>query len=108
MNKPVTFIAPIKLAPGITEEQFLEASERFQNEFVSLEPGVLRRELIRKGDGLFADIVLFRSAADADQVIEKERESEVCGAFFSLMDMSGESEHAPSEMGPVPSLAVYE
>lgn len=108
MNKHVTFIAPIKLAAGTTEEQFLQASQRFQDEFVAHEPGVLRRELIRKGDGLFADIVLFRSVEDAEQVMEKERESEVCGKFFSLMDMSGESGHTPSEMGPFPSLAVYE
>ena len=73
--------------------------------FVAHEPGVLRRELIRKADGHYADIVRFRSVEDAQAVIEKEQSSEVCRAFFSLMDMSGDGDDA--QMGPFASLAVY-
>ncbi|MBV1862139.1 MAG: hypothetical protein KUG77_27220 [Nannocystaceae bacterium] len=108
MSTAVTYIAPIKLAAGVTEDQFFAASARFQTEFVAHEPGVLRRELIKKADGVFADIVLFRSVEDAQQVIEKEQSSEVCGAFFSLMDMSSDAESDPAELGPFPSIAVYE
>ncbi|MGH1346002.1 MAG: hypothetical protein ACRBN8_30840 [Nannocystales bacterium] len=108
MSKPVTYIAPIKLAPGITEARFLEASQQFETDFVAHEPGVLRRELIRKAEGEYADIVRFRSVEDAAAVIEKEQTSEVCRAFFSLMDMADMSEESSPEMGPFPSLAVYE
>lgn len=105
MTKHVTFLATCKLAAGVTEAQMLAASERFQDEFVKHEPGVLRRELIRKSEGHYIDIVLFRSEEDLAEVIEKEKSSEVCGAFFVLMDMSDLDE---AEMGPFESLAVYE
>jgi len=108
MTKPVTYIAPIKLASGITEAEFLQASQRFETEFVSKQPGVLRREVIRKSEGNYADIVLFRSVEDAVDVIEKEQASEICKEFFSLMDMADMTEESSTEMGPFPSLAVYE
>ena len=49
MKTPITVLAPIKLATGKTEADLLAASDRFQEEFVSNQPGVLRRELVRKG-----------------------------------------------------------
>jgi len=106
MNETVTYIAPIKLATGVTEAQLLEESARFQAEFASKEPGILRRELIRKAEGQYMDIVLFRSEKDALEVIEKEQSSTVCQAFFALMDVSADPDMA--DMGPFPSLAVYE
>ena len=48
---PVTVLAPIKLAAGKSEADLLAASKIFQEEFVAHEPGVLRRELVRKPDG---------------------------------------------------------
>ncbi len=105
MEQKVTFIATCKLAKGVTEQQMLAASQRFEEEFVRYQPGVLRRELIKKAEGLYADIVLFRSQKDLAEVLAAEKESEVCAAFFSLMDMSDMNE---AEMGPFASLAVYE
>jgi len=85
---PVTIIAPITLAKGKTEADLLAASQQFQAEFVALEAGVLRRELVRKPDGTYLDIVQFKSEADYREVVKKEMESPVCAAFFSVMDLS--------------------
>jgi len=101
---PVTVIAPVKLAAGKTESDLLAASKRFQHEFVDREPGVLRRELVRKPDGTYLDIVQFRSAEDAEDVIEKEQNSEACHRFFSVMDLSFMEAH---EFDIMPSVAVY-
>lgn len=87
MNNPVTVFAPIKLAAGKSEADLLAASAIFQREFVDSQPGVLRRELVRKGDGTYLDIVRFRSKKDAVIVMEREKESDACHAFFSVMDM---------------------
>ncbi len=84
----VTVFAPIRLAQGKTEADLLAASAVFQREFVDLEPGVLRRELVRKPDGSYLDIVQFRSAQDYEEVTRKEMQSPVCAAFFAVMDMS--------------------
>ena len=92
MSNPVTILAPIILAPGKTEADLLTASAIFQREFVSFQPEVLRRELIRKNDGTYLDIIQFRSEADAVIFMEREKESSACTNFFSVMDMSATDE----------------
>lgn len=104
MQQPVTVLAPIKLAAGKTEKDLLSASEKFQTDFVRQEEGVLRRELVRTGEGTYMDIVQFRSAEDAQIVMEKEQTSPVCHAFFAIMDMTG-AENA--EMPLYVSLETY-
>ncbi len=105
MNKPVTVLAPIKLANGKCEADLLAASTRFQNEFVSSEPGIIRRELVRKSDGTYLDIIQFRSEEEAMAVIDKEKESDACHAFFSVMDLGAEDESGNIEF--YPSLETY-
>lgn len=92
MANPITVLAPIKLAAGKTEADLLEASDRFQNEFVNAQPGLIRRELVHKGNGEYLDIIQFRSMEDAMAIIEKEKESLACHAFFAVMDMGSTDE----------------
>jgi len=105
MQNPVTILAPIKLAAGKTEADLLSASEKFQSEFVSKEPGVIRRELVRTPDGNYMDIVQFRSAEDVADITEKEKKSDVCHAFFAVMDFSDMDMDAGMDI--YPSLATY-
>lgn len=95
---PVTVLAPIKLAQGKTEADLLAASAIFQRDFVAHEAGVLRRELVRKPDGTYMDIVQFRSHEDYIDVVKKEMESPVCAAFFSVMDLSDFDPEAEMEV----------
>ena len=107
MTNPITVIAPIKLAAGKTEADLLAASDRFQKEFANDQPGLIRRELVRKSDGDYLDIVQFRSMEDADAIIEKEKESASCHAYFSVMEMDTESMDAPDGVEFYQSLATY-
>ncbi len=102
----ITVIAPIKLAEGKTEEDLLAASEVFQRDVVSHQPGVLRRELVRKSDGTYLDIVQFRSMKDAEKMMELGKESTGCREFFAVMDMDS----ADASLGEMvhQSLATYE
>ncbi len=104
MTNPVTVLAPIKLAAGKTEIDLLAASDRFEKEFASKQPGILRRELVRKADREYIDIVQFRSAEDVEDVMAKEKESPACHQFFAVMDLDAEDD---SEIGMYPSLATY-
>ena len=104
MTQPVTVIAPIERAAGKSEADLVAASQLFQQEFVDHEPGMLRRELVRKSDGTYLDIVQFRSAQDTNDVIEKEQNAPACHSFFSVMDMS-EKDEADIEL--MPSLGIY-
>lgn len=105
MTQTVTVLAPITLASGKTEADLLAASQTFQTEFVAHEKGVLRRELVRKPDGTYLDIVQFRSAADFTDVMKREMESPACQALFALIDMDAMKDEP--EIGFNVSLATY-
>lgn len=104
MITAITVLAPIKLVEGKTEADLLSASEKFQKEFVSLQPGVLRRELVKKSEGEYMDIIQFRSRKDVDEVMEKEKTSPVCHEFFALIEMSNAAE---TDLSFYASLATY-
>ena len=105
MTNLITVLAPIKLAAGKTEADLLAASDRFQKEFANAQSGLIRRELVRKGEGEYLDIVQFRSMEDAMAIIEKEKESAACHAFFSVMDM--EATDKSESIDFYQSLATY-
>ncbi len=107
MTNPITVLAPIKLAAGKTEADLLAASDRFQKEFANDQPGLIRRELVRKIDGEYLDIVQFRSMEDAKDTIEKEKESAACHAFFSIMDMDMDTTDASNGVEFYQSLVTY-
>lgn len=90
MSKPVTILAPIKLAPGVTEADLLAASKAFQDEFVSTEPSIIRRELIKKSDSDYMDIVQFSDEKSVYEIMEKEQSHPACQAFFALMSFTEE------------------
>ena len=107
MTNPITVLAPIKLAAGKTEADLLAASDRYQKEFANDQPGLIRRELVRKGDGEYLDIVQFRSREDAEAIVEKEKESAACHAFFSVMDVDMDSADSSDGAEFLQSLATY-
>lgn len=107
MTNRITVLAPIKLARGKTEADLIEASDKFQKAFVDQESGVLRRELIRTGDGEYMDIVQFRSKADAEEVIAKEMASPVCHEFFAVMEMGDFADDPSAAVALHESIAIY-
>lgn len=85
-------IAPFKLKPGVTEQTLLAASDDFEARFVKTQDGIIKRILVKGTDpGAYADIVFFADMPAIDRVIEAERTSDVCAAFFSIMD--GDDHH---------------
>lgn len=82
-------IASFKLKAGTSEADMLAASDMFQREFVTNYPGVRRRVVVKKGDGSYADVVLFDDMATVEEVFAAEQTSEVCAALFSLLDDEG-------------------
>lgn len=78
-------LAAMQLKPGVSESQLLEASEAFQDNFVTKQRGILRRILMKDGRGGYADLVFFESEEHFRQVVEAEATSEHCQALFELM-----------------------
>lgn len=79
-------LATIRLKPGIGEAELVAASDIFQHYLRGID-GFLRRELLHLGSGEYADLVHWRSAADAEAMMEKAASSPECLAYFSMMDM---------------------
>lgn len=104
MSKHIVVLAPIRLAPGKTEADLLAASRRFEEEFVSKQPGVLQRELVRKADDDYIDIVRFRSEDDMRDVMEKEQQSVAFRDYLSVMNMEGQADAQPNVCR---SIALY-
>ena len=104
MTTAITVLASIKLAAGRTEADLLVASDIFEREFVSKEAGIVRRELVRKGDNEYIDIVQFRNKKDMEEVMEKEKTNTACHEFFSLMDLENMDE---SQVVICTSIATY-
>jgi hypothetical protein len=102
MSEIITFLAPFKLATGKTEQDLLEASDIFQRDFVNGQPGVLRRELVRKGEGQYLDIIQFASRTDMEKIVELEKTSPVAHAYFAVLDFSN-----GADMPIYASLATY-
>jgi hypothetical protein len=63
--------------------------DRFDQEFASKQDGIIRRVLVKDGEGGYADLVFFRDLESIDRVIEAEQNSDVCATFFSIMDSDG-------------------
>jgi hypothetical protein len=82
-------LAPFRLKAGISEEDLVKTSDDFEKQFVRKQEGILRRILVKDGDGGYADIVFFTDAAAIDRVVEAEESSEVCAAFFAIMQGDG-------------------
>lgn len=98
-------LATIQLAPGKTEADLIAASNVFQRDFLAAQPGFLRRELVRKSDREYADIVHWRSQSDAQAVMDKVAQSPACAAYFSVMHMPEADASGGVEL--FTSLAVY-
>jgi hypothetical protein len=79
-------IAPFRPKQGVTEDVMLETSNDFDEQFVRKQDGILKRILVKDGEGGYADIVFFNDAAAIDRVIQAEQNSDVCAAFFTLID----------------------
>jgi hypothetical protein len=79
-------LAPFELKAGVSEQALVAASDRFEADFAGKQDGIIRRDLVKDGNGGYAELVLFRDRESLDRVIEAEQKSEACAAFFSIMD----------------------
>jgi hypothetical protein len=85
-------IAPFRLKPGVTQETLLAASDDFEARFVKTQHGIIKRILVKAAHaGDYADIVFFADRQAIDRVVAAEQTSDVCAAFFSIMD--GDDHH---------------
>ena len=67
----VTETSQFKTKQGISEDAFLNASQKAQDEFLSKCEGFISRELLKSEDGTWMDIVHFKTMEDAQEAMQK-------------------------------------
>ena len=77
--------APFRMVAGVGEEELFEASQALQSDFLVLQGGFVRRELVHVDEDQWADLVYWRDEASAAKAMESAASSPVCFKYFELM-----------------------
>ena len=84
--------APFMIIEDVNEAELLKRAEEVQIQMIGCANGFIRRELVRKSAREYADILHWASREDAVAISEKVMESDVCKAYFALMDGNVEAD----------------
>jgi hypothetical protein len=79
--------APFIKASGVTDIQLIKAADQVNHEFLAKQPGFIKRELIKKSDTEYADIIHWESKKEAVEAGNKVMNCVECNQYFTLMDM---------------------
>lgn len=78
--------APFRLKGDVDEAALLAASERLQRDFLSRQQGFVRRELIKRAEGAYTDLLWWDSFAASQAAMKTAASSPAANAYASLMD----------------------
>jgi len=79
--------APFIKAVGVSDEQLISAANLVNADFLIKQKGFIKRELIKKNEEEYADVVYWRTKIDAVTAGEKVNACAKCGDYFKLMNM---------------------
>lgn len=79
--------APFIKNEGITDQQLVVAADNVNSVFLIKQPGFIKRELVKKSDAEYADIIHWNTKADAAAAGEKVFNCAECNEYFKLMNM---------------------
>jgi hypothetical protein len=83
--------APYIKLLNVSDEELIEAAEKVNSDFLSLQKGFLKRELVKKSTTEYADIIHWNTKADAVSASLKVENCAVCSEYFKLMNMEASS-----------------
>jgi hypothetical protein len=70
----------------VSEAALLEASDALQRDFLALQPGFVRRELLRGAGGMWSDLVIWRDEQTVMAAMTAAEQSATCLRYFSLLE----------------------
>ena len=79
--------APFIKNEGITDQQLIEAADHVNVVFLVKQQGFIKRELIKKSETEYADIIHWNTKTDAVAAGEKVFNCAECNEYFKLMNM---------------------
>ncbi len=84
--------ASFRLKANVDLNELTEASKRIDIEFLSKQKGFISRQLLKKSDREYVDILYWESEPLAKQAMANTENSESCAAYFSLMELPDPSD----------------
>jgi hypothetical protein len=94
-------IAPFVLASGVSEKELIEASVALQENFLGIQPGFIKRELVKGEGNVWMDFVYWKDRQAANLAMKQAAESPVCHQYFQLME-------AEDHSNPTNGVKLYE
>lgn len=93
MNKAIEYVA-FRLKKGVTVEEFIPVSDKFNEEFLKKQRGYISRRILQDGE-LWADLVLWETADDHLNAMESSKQDAAAGEYLSMLNLSakGSSYH---------------
>lgn len=83
--------APFVKAAGVSDQQLIKAADLVNLKFLVHQEGFIKRELVKKNDTEYADIIHWKTKANAITAGEKVNNCIQCGEYFKLMNMEASS-----------------
>ncbi len=83
---PVIEIVRLRPAAGVTEGEFLAASDRFELDYMKKRPGFVRRSLLRGDSGDWAVLVDWATLADAEASMDAFPHDPASAPFNAVLD----------------------
>ncbi|GAB3484687.1 hypothetical protein [Marinomonas epiphytica] len=79
--------APFVKVSGVTDDQLVTSANAVNDGFLINQKGFIKRELIKKNDDEYADVIYWKTQSDAAAAGEKVNTCAKCSDYFKLMDM---------------------
>ena len=79
--------APFIKTAGVTDEQLVSKANTVNRDFLIKQKGFIKRELIKKNDAEYADVIYWKTKNDAVTAGEKVGKCDTCNEYFKLMEM---------------------
>jgi hypothetical protein len=84
-KKRIIEFAPFQLVEGVDESTLLAASDALQAEFLSQQKGFIKRDLVKNGDGKWADIAYWEDRESVEQAMQNAPANPAALRYFQLM-----------------------
>ncbi len=90
-NHTIEF-ASFTLAEGVDEATLLDAADALQKDFLSRQPGFLKRDLVKAADRQWADVIYWENRESVEQAMQQAPRNPAALRYFQLMANTGESD----------------
>ena len=83
--------APFLKTSGVSDQKLIKAADLVNKYFLINQNGFIKRELVKKNDNEYADIIHWKTIDDAITAGNLVSKCVQCGEYFKLMDMEASS-----------------